>query len=71
VRVACFISGGCRWITLREEWLCPDRDHQFLRLVWFAECKYCSDTRATLTSPRESESLFSIPHRYMHTEPNE
>ena len=64
MRITCYISGGCRWLLLKEEWIDPTKTRPYSQLVRFHECKYCGDTKATLTSPDSLESRFSIPDRF-------
>ena len=64
MRLLCLVSGGCRWKLIREEWLPTTREQPYSRLVRFHECIYCSDTKATLTSPKVSETFFSIPNKF-------
>jgi hypothetical protein len=60
----CIMSGGCKWHTIKEEWIPRAEGRPYSQLVRFSECSICGDTRATLTSPNDAESLFSVPSRY-------
>ena len=61
MRLICIINGGCKWETLRQEWLPKDETHATARLLRFEECPTCKDTRATITSPEMEESRLSKP----------
>lgn len=64
MRALCLISGGCKWEVIREEWIEKAKDRPYSLLVRFCQCKYCNDTRATLTSPKDTESFFCIPDKF-------
>lgn len=64
MRLLCLVSGGCRWKLLLEEWVHATTTRPYPLLVRYHECIYCMDTKATLTSPKASESLFSIPDKF-------
>ena len=64
MRLACVINSGCRWSTLRQEWLSADAKHATVRLLRFEECSICHDTRATITSPEIEESRLSKPETW-------
>jgi len=64
LRLICWVSGGCKWRVIKEEWVEPTKDRPFSQLVRHHECVMCLDTKATLTSPRSSESLFCVPDEF-------
>jgi hypothetical protein len=59
----CFASGGCKWTVIKEEWIPKTAERPWPQLVRFHECAICHDTKATLTSPDNTESMFSVPNR--------
>jgi hypothetical protein len=62
-RLICLAKGGCRWKVIREDWIPRTPERPWPQLVRFHECELCHDTKATLTSPDNTESMFSIPDR--------
>jgi hypothetical protein len=63
MRLICLASGGCRWDVIREEWVLPNALRPYSLLVRHHQCRYCLDTKATITSPKTSESFFCIPDK--------
>ena len=61
MRIACIVNGGCRWEPLYEEWLKADFAFKTVRLLRFEECRFCHDTRSTITSPEMEECRLSKP----------
>ena len=64
MRLMCVMSGGCRWTVVKEEWVNPTKDRPYSLMIRFSECGYCGDTRGTQTSPKDTETFFSIPDKY-------
>jgi len=64
MRLACWLTGGCQWVVLKEEWIDKTQERPYSQLVRFYECRCCKDTKATLTSPDDGESLFSVPNEF-------
>jgi hypothetical protein len=64
VKPLCFVL-TCDWKQIGQDaWIEPEvqrggRAHK--QLVRFYECTRCKDTKATITSPVDVESNFSIP----------
>ena len=65
MRLWCYASGGCRWKLLREEWLEPNKERPYSVLARYHECIYCMDTKATLTSPKTTESFYCVPDKFL------
>lgn len=65
MKILCVVIGGCRWHVIREEWLPASATYETVRLLRFHECRHCRDTRATITSPKVSETTYAKPHRTM------
>lgn len=38
MRLICYIQGGCKFNTIREEWIKPVSSNEFLSLLRFDEC---------------------------------
>jgi hypothetical protein len=64
MRAMCYLSGGCNFLTIREEWLPADKTHQTVRLLRFGECPHCHDTVSTITSPEPGETRNTMPARW-------
>ena len=64
MRLICVLSGGCKWRVLREEWVPPTPERPYSILARHHECVECLDTKATLTSPKTTESFFCIPDKF-------
>jgi hypothetical protein len=62
----CFIQGGCKFTTIKEEWLKPKDTSDFTSLLRFDECCYCHDVRATIVHPEDFNSRWSKPSRSFH-----
>ena len=63
MRLLCLLSGGCKWRVINEEWIRPEPGRPYSMMVRHHECPHCKDTKAVLTSPRDTESLFCVPNR--------
>jgi hypothetical protein len=65
MRLYCYLSGGCHFEKIHEEWLPPDKQHQFTRLYRIEECPWCHDTRAIITSPEIADIRMTLPRRWL------
>ena len=71
MRLACLLRGHAFYV-IREDWLPPTKVYENTRLLQFCRCSWCKETRATITSPTDYESMFSHPdyrNRAMDPEP--
>lgn len=63
MRLSCALTGH-PWEIVREEWLQTTRDRPYPLWVNYYHCPRCHDTKATQTSPKPSETFFSVPDKF-------